>query len=69
MIKLTLKNEATRERILPAYYSENYVTLRAGEERGVSILHPVSGWSGQAGNWPARVERGGGNRCRPSQLR
>ena len=41
MIKLTLKNEATEERILPAYYSENYVSLLPGEEHVVSILYPA----------------------------
>jgi hypothetical protein len=37
LVKLTLKNAATGERILPAYYSENYVSLLAGEERTVTV--------------------------------
>ncbi len=37
MIKLTLKDSSTGERILPAYYSENYVSLLAGEERTITI--------------------------------
>ena len=41
MIKLTLKNAATGERILPAYYSENYVSLLPGEERDVTIAFPA----------------------------
>jgi hypothetical protein len=41
MVKLTLKAGATGERILPAYYSENYVSLLAGEERVVSVNFPA----------------------------
>jgi hypothetical protein len=37
MIKLTLKRAVTGERILPAYYSENYVSLLPGEERSITI--------------------------------
>jgi hypothetical protein len=37
MIKLTLENAATGQRILPAYYSDNYVSLLPGEERSVSV--------------------------------
>jgi hypothetical protein len=37
MIKLTLNNAATGRRILPAYYSDNYVSLLPGEERSVSV--------------------------------
>jgi hypothetical protein len=37
MIKLTLKDSSTGERILPAYYSENYVSLLSGEERTITI--------------------------------
>jgi hypothetical protein len=40
LVKLTLLNSATRERILPAYYSENYVSLLAGEERTVTVEFP-----------------------------
>jgi len=41
MIKLTLKDAATGDRILPAYYSENYVSLLAGEERVLSVNFPT----------------------------
>jgi hypothetical protein len=41
MIKLTLKDAATGDRILPAYYSENYVSLLAGEERTITIEFPA----------------------------
>jgi hypothetical protein len=41
MVKLTLKDAATGERILPAYYSENYVSLLPGEERVVSVSFPA----------------------------
>ena len=37
MIKLTLDDAATGQRILPAYYSENYVSLLPGEERTVTV--------------------------------
>jgi beta-galactosidase/beta-glucuronidase len=39
--KLTLVNQAG-ERILPAYYSENYVSLLPGETRDVTITYPAS---------------------------
>jgi hypothetical protein len=37
MIKLTLKEASTGERILPANYSENYLSLLPGETRTVVI--------------------------------
>jgi hypothetical protein len=37
MVKLTLKDASTGQRILPAYYSENYVSLLPGEERNITI--------------------------------
>jgi hypothetical protein len=40
MVKLTLKDAATGQRILPAYYSENYVSLLPGEERSISVAFP-----------------------------
>ena len=41
MIKLTLKDTATGRGILPAYYSENYVSMLPGEERIVTIEFPA----------------------------
>ncbi len=41
MVKLTLKDSASGERILPAYYSENYISLLPGEERIVAIEFPA----------------------------
>jgi hypothetical protein len=41
MIKLTLKDAATGQRILPAFYSENYISLLAGEERTITIAFPT----------------------------
>ena len=41
LVKLTLKNAATGERILPAYYSENYFSLLPGESRVVSVKFPA----------------------------
>jgi hypothetical protein len=37
MIKLVLKDATTGERILPAYYSENYVSLMPGQERTLTV--------------------------------
>ena len=37
MIKLTLTDAATGQRILPAYYSDNYVSLLPGEQRVVAV--------------------------------
>jgi hypothetical protein len=37
LAKLTLIDKNTGERILPAYYSENYVSLLPGEERTVTV--------------------------------
>ncbi|HEY2861772.1 MAG TPA: LamG-like jellyroll fold domain-containing protein [Terracidiphilus sp.] len=37
LVKLTLKGDKTGERILPAYYSENYVSLLPGETRTISV--------------------------------
>jgi len=34
---LTLKDAKTGERILPAYYSENYFSLLPGESREVNV--------------------------------
>jgi hypothetical protein len=41
LVKLTLLNTATGERILPAYYSENYVSLLPGEERTITVQFPA----------------------------
>ncbi len=40
-VKLTLKDAATGKRILPAYYSENYVSLLPGEERVITVEFPA----------------------------
>jgi hypothetical protein len=54
LVKLTLKDATLGERILPAYYSENYVSLLPGEERVVTVMFPggtaraaigVRGWN------------------------
>jgi hypothetical protein len=41
LVKLTLKDAATDARILPAYYSENYVSLLPGDSRTVTIAFPA----------------------------
>ncbi|HEX6881646.1 MAG TPA: glycoside hydrolase family 2, partial [Terriglobales bacterium] len=42
MSKLTLTDVTTGERILPAYYSDNYVSLLPGETREIGIDFPSS---------------------------
>jgi Glycosyl hydrolase 2 galactose-binding domain-like/Exo-beta-D-glucosaminidase Ig-fold domain/Glycosyl hydrolases family 2/Concanavalin A-like lectin/glucanases superfamily/Glycosyl hydrolases family 2, TIM barrel domain len=44
--KLTLVNASDGSRILPAYYSDNYVSLLPGETREVEIEYPVSAAKG-----------------------
>ncbi len=41
LLKLTLDNSVTGERILPAYYSENYASLLPSEERVITIRYPA----------------------------
>lgn len=41
LVKLTLKDAATGDRILPAYYSENYVSLLPGEQRTFTVEFPA----------------------------
>lgn len=40
--KLTLGDASTGARILPAYYSDNYVSLLSGESKVVEIAYPAS---------------------------
>jgi glycosyl hydrolase family 2/Ig-like domain-containing protein/concanavalin A-like lectin/glucanase superfamily protein len=40
LIKLTLRNAANGHRILPAYYSDNYISLLAGEQRSITVEFP-----------------------------
>jgi hypothetical protein len=37
LIKLTLEDAATGRRILPAYYSDNYISLLPGEQRAITV--------------------------------
>jgi hypothetical protein len=41
LVKLTLKDAASDARILPAYYSENYVSLLPGDSRTITIAFPA----------------------------
>jgi hypothetical protein len=41
LLKLTLEDSATGARILPAYYSENYVSLLPNEESTVTVKFPA----------------------------
>ena len=47
-LKLTLEEAQGGERILPAYYSDNYVSLLPGESRTVTIRYPASAAKGGA---------------------
>jgi hypothetical protein len=46
--KLTLLNAADSSRILPAYYSDNYVSLLPGESREIEIEYPAKSFTGRA---------------------
>ena len=46
LVKLTLDNAATGQRILPAYYSDNYISLLPGEQRTITV--DFAGGSGAA---------------------
>jgi hypothetical protein len=46
--KLTLLNAGDGSRILPAYYSDNYVSLLPGETRMIEIEYPASAATGPA---------------------
>jgi hypothetical protein len=54
--KLTLETASDGERILPAYLSDNYVSLLPGEAREIEIEYPASAAKG-----PARIEIRGWN--------
>jgi Exo-beta-D-glucosaminidase Ig-fold domain/Concanavalin A-like lectin/glucanases superfamily/Glycosyl hydrolases family 2/Glycosyl hydrolases family 2, sugar binding domain/Glycosyl hydrolases family 2, TIM barrel domain len=58
MIKLTLTDSATGQRILPAYYSDNYVSLLPGEERIVSVAFAAGDTKPSIGlrGWNAATE-------------
>ena len=46
--KLTLLNAADGSRILPAYYSDNYISLLPGESREIEIEYPAKSAAGPA---------------------
>jgi hypothetical protein len=46
--KLTLRNAGDKERILPAYYSDNYVSLLPGETRTIQVEYPSAAAHGPA---------------------
>ncbi len=54
--KLTLLNAADGSRILPAYYSDNYVSLLPGESQEIEIEYPA-----KPGKGPAEVAIRGWN--------
>ncbi len=41
LVKLTLEDAATGHRILPAYYSDNYISLLPGEQRTITVEFPA----------------------------
>lgn len=46
--KLTLVGAKNDRRILPAYYSDNYISLLPGESRSIEIEYPASAMNGSA---------------------
>jgi hypothetical protein len=48
MNKLTLLSAADGSRILPAYYSDNYVSLLPGESREIDVEYPAKSIKGAA---------------------
>ena len=44
--KLTLINGNDRSRVLPAYYSDNYISLLPGETREIDIEYPAAAADG-----------------------
>jgi hypothetical protein len=50
-----LVNSTTGERILPAYYSDNYVSLLPGESRAIHVEYPAAAAGGTV---PALTLRG-----------
>lgn len=55
--KLTLINNKDGSRILPAYYSDNYVSLLPGETREIDIKYPETA----AGSTKPELTLGGWN--------
>ena len=53
MTKLTLLDGQGTARVLPAYYSDNYVSLLPGEQRTIEVEHdgPVQGVSVALRGW------------------
>lgn len=41
LVKLTLEGASTGHRILPAYYSDNYISLLSGEQRAITVEFPA----------------------------
>ena len=46
--KLTLLNAGDKQRILPAYYSDNYISLLPGESRTIQVEYPSTAAHGSA---------------------
>jgi len=47
-LKLTLEEVTGGKRILPAYYSDNYISLLPGESQTIEIRYPMSAEKGEA---------------------
>jgi hypothetical protein len=54
--KLTLLNAGDKQRILPAYYSDNYISLLPGESRTIQVEYPSA-----AAHGPAQIALRGWN--------
>ena len=49
LVKLTLRDAKSGERILPAYLSDNYFSLLPGEEKTVTVNYPATGAKAEFG--------------------
>ena len=54
--KLTLLNAGDGSRILPAYFTDNYVSLLPGETREIEVAYPA-----KSANGPAQIALRGWN--------
>jgi Exo-beta-D-glucosaminidase Ig-fold domain len=60
--KLTLIDATAKTRILPTYYSDNYVSLLPGESRTIEIEYPATAAHDPAAITP-RAERHSSTHC------
>jgi hypothetical protein len=76
MTKLTVQNAADKTRVLPAYASDNYVSLLPGERRSIAIECPASAVTGSLQialrGWnvaPVAIQARMSNAANPDQIK